>query len=472
MDTCQRTVRPILVPILASAAVLSAACSVQAETPQPPANPAHALAEKFAAAAEGAKTVAADRAAAVKKADAAAAEARHRASEAKRRADEAAKRADAQRRADEIDMLSRARTESEEREASARRAEAQAQSAEAEARRVTAEAESAALESRRASDVSAKDRAERQEADRITAEKAAAERAITENADEARKAQQAEREAETLRIVEKLRAARAAKAAEAERLEQEVKARAREATATKAASDPQGSPTASTPANSSSAISSASPEPAAVDGKSGVSGAGPSPVASVASDTAPAPSAAPVAQRATKEAAAPAAISPTRATVILVLNIGGTGLGRMGTSTADPVLCIGTTCYVGQGPDRPARAMSRGAALGPGNTLGARAGTCARSLECVFRDVEIGRDGVELQPVDLRLLRHDRRDTARGAIDMSCAVSAGRLVCGKPVVSATWRALIVPEAVAAAAGPAALSSAADDGLRSVTAASR
>ena len=414
-------------PLLCGVAiVVFGGCSVQAETSPKPAgqtssNPAHAIAEKFAASAS-------DAAAAKARAEAEATEARRRAAEAKRKSEVAARQAADQRRRDELDILSRARLEAETRDAEARDIEAR----DREIRdREIRDREARITEAREAE---AREAAVRAETARAEAIAAAAETAELEKAEALRKSQQAEREAETLRIVEKLRAARAAKAAEADRLQAELDARNTTATTTVTTTTSTTVPTATAP---SIPISEAAPSPE--------------------------PSPAPLSGLA-------ALPTPTRATVILALANGGRGIDRPGTTTADPVLCIGGTCYVGRGADRPASPMPRSAALGPGNTLGGRAGSCARSLVCVYRDVEIGAAPVALQPVDLRLLRHDRREIASGLIDRTCNMMNGRLVCSFPVRAASWTAWIVPETTATTAGPAALIVAATAKLDSRTAA--
>lgn len=154
-----------------------------------------------------------------------------------------------------------------------------------------------------------------------------------------------------------------------------------------------------------------------------------------------------------------------RATVLLVLKPGTRGIRRY-EKTADPIVCLGETCYVGSGADVAAAKMTRGRALGPGNTLGQRAGACRHSLTCIFREVDVSAGRFEVQPVDLRLLRHDRRETVTTEADRTCAVSSGRLRCGRPVEAGSYRIWVVPESVARRAGVNALWSAVADGLPS------
>ncbi len=108
--------------------------------------------------------------------------------------------------------------------------------------------------------------------------------------------------------------------------------------------------------------------------------------------------------------------------------------------------------------------MRRRSALGVGNTLGKRAGACSHSLTCVLRDVDLGAYPRVLRPIDLRVLHHDRRDPAQVKGDSDCAIRSGQLTCRFAVRGRDWRAWIVPEALAASAGPALLQSTLDDGL--------
>ncbi len=138
---------------------------------------------------------------------------------------------------------------------------------------------------------------------------------------------------------------------------------------------------------------------------------------------------------------------------------GNYGIRRFNKTQGDPVLCVGDICYISQGPEVPAKAMSRFAALGAGNTLGGRAGACRLQLSCVFRDVDLGAGRVEIMPVDLHVLRHDRREVSAAVADKTCWVVDGGLVCGETLKSKTYRAWIVPEPVASRAGAELLSAA-------------
>lgn len=153
----------------------------------------------------------------------------------------------------------------------------------------------------------------------------------------------------------------------------------------------------------------------------------------------------------------------TSATVLLKIKPGNKGLRRF-KKTADPVLCGRRHCYMSQGADRDAQRMHRGAALGPFNTLGRRAGACRQRLICTFRNVDVAEHGVLLQPVDLKYMRHDRRAYRSVKPDPTCKIRAGRLHCAKPVEARSWTAWIVPEHLANQAGREVLEIALEEGL--------
>lgn len=152
-----------------------------------------------------------------------------------------------------------------------------------------------------------------------------------------------------------------------------------------------------------------------------------------------------------------------RVTVLLVMEPGKKGIRRF-NKTADPVLCEGALCFVSNGAAEPVRVMTMRKALGPGNTFGKRAGACRNKLSCVFRGVTLDGAAPTIQPVDLKVMIHDRREPRAVSGDASCRVIARRLSCGRTVVAAGYRAWIVPERVAEEAGPQALDAAVVRGL--------
>ena len=151
-----------------------------------------------------------------------------------------------------------------------------------------------------------------------------------------------------------------------------------------------------------------------------------------------------------------------RVTVLMIMTPGTYGI-RRGASIADPVLCTTDGCYVSIGADRAAIFMPRRKALGVGNTLGGRAGACRQSLGCVFRGVALEYPAV-LQPVDLHILKHDRRRPQRILADSDCRLAAGRLTCSRGIYAEDYVLWIVPERLADTAGPESLERALRDGL--------
>src|SRR5262249_20022569 len=177
-----------------------------------------------------------------------------------------------------------------------------------------------------------------------------------------------------------------------------------------------------------------------------------------------APRAAPVARWPRADGAPrPRRLQDTRVTVLLWMAPGSYGI-RRGHPTADPILCLPDGCYVSRGPELAARFFPGRRALGVANTWGGRAGACRNELACVFRDIDLGRLPGYLQPVDLHILKHDRRRGQQIVTDSSCRLERGRLICDDGIVLADYGLWIVPESLAAAAGPDVLWRALTEGL--------
>jgi hypothetical protein len=459
---------------------------------------AHKVAEKFAGSEQGAdkgkpgeaKQPDKDKAGSAMKAEQEAAAARKRAAalkaraarkaaEARRQAADAARRAAEQRKADEADMLARARREAEEM----RSADEYARLTQ-EARRLVEEAEK---------------------------ERARAEALLAGQGDEKR-VEMAEEEGlarrrteEIRRLTEKLNRVRQVR-------EAGLAAQARRPTEPQTAATTLEPPT---PASDATASARATPEPAArSDDPPMVADIPPevtpaanvepslaarvpppaSPPAAVmlppiAAESAPVPpvAASPQLRSGTRVAAAemhpnaaleipaaspppelsasaPARLLETRVTVLLTLEPGTYGIRRRGPRVADPILCVPEGCYISAGPDQPAVFMPGRRAFKFGNTFGIRAGACSNSLGCVFRGVDLGSLPGYLQPVDLHILRHDRREAHTVLTDSGCRSEAGRLSCTHGVHADDYVMWVLPDSMAADAGPAALERAVADGL--------
>ncbi len=145
-------------------------------------------------------------------------------------------------------------------------------------------------------------------------------------------------------------------------------------------------------------------------------------------------------------------------TVLLVMDAGKKGIRRW-NKNADPMLCLDESCYISRGPDTAAKAISRSKAFGPGVALGERAGACRDKLVCAFRGVPLASEKGWMQPIDLRILRHDRRTAHLVSADKTCRVQRGRLSCSGVIDGGDYRAWIVPEPTAERAGSEALQAA-------------
>ena len=162
-------------------------------------------------------------------------------------------------------------------------------------------------------------------------------------------------------------------------------------------------------------------------------------------------------------ASLPPAALPKRVTVLLVMQPGDKGIRRHNKS-ADPILCVNAGCYVSRGADTPAQFMPGRQALGLANTWGARAGACRNQLGCVFRGLAVDELPLLVQPIDMRVVKHDRRHMAAISADSHCRLDAGRLACARGTIEDDYVMWVIPESLAENAGPAVLEQAINAGL--------
>lgn len=156
-----------------------------------------------------------------------------------------------------------------------------------------------------------------------------------------------------------------------------------------------------------------------------------------------------------------------RVTVLLTMVPGNRGIRRH-NKTGDPILCGEQGCYISAGSEAPAEVLPMRRAFGASRTLGDRAGACSNQLGCVFRGVDVVAYPAILQPVDMRLLRHDRRQPHVLHETSACSLTSGRLACTS-IQGPDYTMWVVPEELAEAAGPAALARAVEEGLPSADA---
>ena len=110
----------------------------------------------------------------------------------------------------------------------------------------------------------------------------------------------------------------------------------------------------------------------------------------------------------------------------------------------DPVLCVTDGCYVSNGPEHPASFLPGRRATRFGNAISRRAGACNHAYTCVFRDVEIGALPAEVQPVDIRILRHDRRAPESVETLSTCRGTPGRLACTGAIRGDGYTMWVIP----------------------------
>ncbi|WBT38872.1 hypothetical protein [Hyphomicrobium sp. DMF-1] len=427
-------------------AMMVGACFLGAEISAADDKAAHALAERFAGGAEK--------------------------EEAKRTAKRKAE--DARRQtAEEAEMLKRARAEAEERKAAAdkARAEEEAREARLEEERRIAEEQRLTEEKRIAEEKRAEEARRVAEEQRLAEEKRIAEE---KRAEEARRLAEEQRLAEEKRIAEEKRAEEASRLAEEQRLAEEKRVaeqkRAEEARRVaeeqrlaeekRIAEERQKRLAAEREAEHTRLTEKLLKLQQQRAERKQLTERAPMGLGAPAAPLIAAPAKPESPHTAVVTAPAPA----TRVTILLVMDSGTNGIRRFGKKTADPVICSGPTCWVSSGTSRGSLTLARGQALGPANTLGRRAAACNQHLACVFRDVDLKTRAASIQPIDLRIMRHDRRQPLTLEADHSCRVSGGTLVCDKVFATSTWRAWVVPESVAAKAGPAAIEAALESRL--------
>jgi len=479
MRVAARTLgRAAMFAVALSPLVLSAGASAADDSA------AHAIAEKLSRAEDAERAEAAKKAEAKKKAEAekARAEAQRQAERRKAAAEQHAK--------DEAEMLARARAEAEARRqederaaAERQRVEAEREAARADAARLAREAEQARVEegrraeearqaeaARLAKEVEEKrlaeehkgEEARQAEADRIAKEaeeKRLAEEHKAEEARQAEAARQAEdariaKEAEEKRLAEQRRATRLAKEAEEKRRAEAARKaeEQRQADAAREALEKLRTEEAERVAEKFRLAREAREAKLAHERDAAARERGTDTRDSLGGPTPDAQ--APAAPWDTPDDA-PARYLPARVTILLIMDPRHRIFAAY-PPTANPVLCIGQGCYISGGANAPAEYMPRWSALGPANSIGRRAGPCRNQLSCVFRDVELGGGYGQIQPVDMGLLHHERREIRGVRPDPTCDLVGGRLFCAEPIVAKGYRAWIVPELIATKAGAEAL----------------
>lgn len=152
---------------------------------------------------------------------------------------------------------------------------------------------------------------------------------------------------------------------------------------------------------------------------------------------------------------------PTRAaaTVLLVLDPDGAGLGIK----PDPILCIDNTCWLSNGFGAPARSLPRNQAVALSGTGDMTAESCSGKSGCVYRNVIID----PTHRIDVIEVGEGGGASAGAytvAADRSCHVDGDSLSCTNGLATQNFRIWVVPEAQAEAAGAVRLENTLAEGL--------
>ena len=153
-----------------------------------------------------------------------------------------------------------------------------------------------------------------------------------------------------------------------------------------------------------------------------------------------------------------------RATILMVM-VPSADRAHAPNRGTDPILCVDGGCYVSNGAQAPATYHSFTQSLSLGGRLGRGAGECNHSNVCVFRNVDLGAGVAMVQPINLRFVRHDRREQREVSIDSSCRIVEARLSCSRPIRTASYNMWVIPETLARDVGPEMLTGALATGLR-------
>lgn len=147
------------------------------------------------------------------------------------------------------------------------------------------------------------------------------------------------------------------------------------------------------------------------------------------------------------------------ATVLLVLDTNGAPL----SFKPDPIICIGDRCWLSNGIEAPAVSMPRTQAVALQTTEESSADSCTGKSACVYRGVAVDPDA-RIEVIEVG----EGRGASAGAYtvpaDTSCRSEGGALLCDNGLATQNFRIWVVPEAIAASAGPSSIEDAIENGL--------
>ena len=147
------------------------------------------------------------------------------------------------------------------------------------------------------------------------------------------------------------------------------------------------------------------------------------------------------------------------ATVLLVLDTNDAALGFK----PDPIICIDDRCWLSNGIEEPAVSMPRTQAVALQTTEESTADSCAGKSACVYRAVSIDPDA-RIEVIEVGESRGASAGAYTVPADTSCRSEGGVLVCYNGLATQNFRIWVVPEAIAASAGPSSIEEAIENGL--------
>lgn len=147
------------------------------------------------------------------------------------------------------------------------------------------------------------------------------------------------------------------------------------------------------------------------------------------------------------------------ATVLLVLDTNDAALGFK----PDPIICIDDRCWISNGIEAPAVSMPRTQAVALPTTEESTADSCAGKSACVYRAVSIDPDA-RIEVIEVGESRGASAGAYTVPADKSCRSEGGALLCDNGLATQNFRIWVVPEAIAASAGPSSIEDAIENGL--------
>ncbi|CAA2137016.1 hypothetical protein [Hyphomicrobium sp. ghe19] len=147
------------------------------------------------------------------------------------------------------------------------------------------------------------------------------------------------------------------------------------------------------------------------------------------------------------------------ATVLIVLDTNDAALGFK----PDPIICIDDRCWLSNGIEAPAVSMPRTQAVALSTTEESTADSCAGKSACVYRAVSIDPDA-RIEVIEVGESRGASAGAYTVPADTSCRSEGGALLCDNGLATQNFRIWVVPEAIAASAGPSSIEDAIENGL--------